>query len=105
MINGSEHFLDLLPRSLNAFVMMYDNPQPNIESLCDRFTRYKICLKVINIHYGKMAGSLGSATAFHSQSVSSTKDKGKGKGKGKQRDLTDVMLQMWQEGPPQMQVP
>ena len=83
-----EHFLDSLPRALDAFVTMYDDPSANVDSLCDRLTRYEMRLKVANIRDGKVAGSLGSATAFYSQSASSTKDKGKGK--GKQRDLTKV---------------
>ena len=33
-----EYFIDSLPRSLDTFVTMYDNPTANIDSLCDRFS-------------------------------------------------------------------
>ena len=83
-----EHFLDSPPRALDVFVTMYDDPSANVNSLCDRFMRYEMRLKVTNIRDGKTAGSSGRTTVFHSQPASSTKDRGKGK--GKQRDLTEV---------------
>ena len=84
-----EYFIDSLPQSLDTFVTMYDDPTANVDSLCDRFSRYEMRLRVASIRNGKAEGSSGGVTAFHSQPATSTKDKGKGK--ARQRDLTDVM--------------
>ena len=81
-----KHFLDSLPWKLDFFVTMYNDPQANVNTLCDRFTKYKMRLKVASICEGKMGEASGSDMALTGQSASSTK----GKGKAKKRDLTDV---------------
>ena len=81
-----KHFLDSLPQSLDMFVTLYTDPSANIDSLCDRFTQYKMRLKVANICEGKTGDASGSAMALSSQSSLSTK----GEGKARKRDLTDV---------------